>query len=469
VNNEIQHSDYHLTAKEMGDYLSGNLSDAEMHGIEKHLLECDFCAEAMEGVETLDDPSAFEQDVSKLKKQVDKRVQKPGKKTKIVPFYQKVLRIAAMLAVLIVASVLVNNYFKSDVTQKEFSEKKKTEKPKEKDSQIEKKEINLNQDSIIKSNNNQTKKEENKDKEPEVVLTKTSIAEKVNPAENNKQVKTDRTVIAPETVVMEEEVILDEEVYSSVIEITEDDEFDVELMEIEEELVMGTPAEDQPIPARKQNLSMRSAADNQSNVAAIPPLRKIAGRVLTEDDTPLPFVSILVKDSDAGTFTNEKGEFMLNLPEGNQTLIVSSVGYETEEIKVAGQDTLSIIYLGNGIALNEMSITVSGVSNQKKSESNIKSRKPEPLNSKAYQNYIKDNLHYPEEALETKIKGVVILQFTVKPNGEISQIIVIKGLGYGCDQEAIRLLEEGPKWVPGSKDGEPIEMKTEFKVKFKPL
>jgi hypothetical protein len=44
---------------------------------------------------------------------------------------------------------------------------------------------------------------------------------------------------------------------------------------------------------------------------------------------------------------------------------------------------------------------------------------------------------------------------------------VIKSLGYGCDKEAIRLLKEGPVWTPGSEDGQPAEMETEVKVKFK--
>jgi hypothetical protein len=44
---------------------------------------------------------------------------------------------------------------------------------------------------------------------------------------------------------------------------------------------------------------------------------------------------------------------------------------------------------------------------------------------------------------------------------------VIKGLGYGCDEEAIRLLKEGPEWIPGSEDGLPTEKEAELKVKFK--
>ena len=107
---------------------------------------------------------------------------------------------------------------------------------------------------------------------------------------------------------------------------------------------------------------------------------------------------------------------------------------------------------------------------QKKSKSKEEFIKPQPTNGgDTYQQYLKDSLRYPETALEAKIKGFVMLQFIVGSTGEISQIKVIKSLGYGCDEEAIRLLRDGPEWIPGSENGLPTDMEAELKVRFKSL
>lgn len=65
-----------------------------------------------------------------------------------------------------------------------------------------------------------------------------------------------------------------------------------------------------------------------------------------------------------------------------------------------------------------------------------------------YQKYIDENLVYPTEAKEANIEGSVKLIFTVNVDSTVTDFIVLQGLGYGCDEEAIRLVKEGPKWIP---------------------
>lgn len=468
MNNDQPHSENHLTAKQMQDYLTGNLSDAEMHRIEKHLLKCDFCAEAMEGLESLNDASTFAPAVSDLKKKVEERIHKSEKEKPVVPFYKKALRIAAMLAVLIVASVLVTNYFKSDVKQKEFSEKKKTEIPKEiKPREIEGKKQNL---TSKESAGNLTEKQELKNVKSPKGSQKTTksepdkaapeIEEKINLVDHHKQAESIEPVAEDKRMVMKEVDYDKAEVDEAELENKK-----ITVVEYDREMEMTTADEALPVSAPER--SIYSAKGAKSRIAAIPSLRQLSGKVVTEDNTPVPYVSISIKDNENGTASDEEGKFVLMLPEGDQTLIVSSIGFETKEIAVARQDTLSIILRSNDIALDAMVVTSNAVSGQKKSKSKKKIIAPQPINGKAYQQYLKDSLRYPEAALEAKIKGNIILKFRVGPKGEITQIKVIKGLGYGCDEEAIRLLSEGPKWVPGSEDGMPTEMESELKVKFK--
>ena len=66
--------------------------------------------------------------------------------------------------------------------------------------------------------------------------------------------------------------------------------------------------------------------------------------------------------------------------------------------------------------------------------------------------YIAHNLKYPESAKEREIQGTVRLSFVVETNGNVSNIVVVNSVGGGCDNEAIRLLQE-TVWMPAEKNG----------------
>jgi TonB family protein len=63
-----------------------------------------------------------------------------------------------------------------------------------------------------------------------------------------------------------------------------------------------------------------------------------------------------------------------------------------------------------------------------------------PGGKKAFDLFIKENLKYPDEAIKNKIEGNVLLGYNVNDNGEITDVEIIKPLGYGCDEEALRLI-----------------------------
>ena len=64
-----------------------------------------------------------------------------------------------------------------------------------------------------------------------------------------------------------------------------------------------------------------------------------------------------------------------------------------------------------------------------------------PGGQQAFKDFIRENLRYPEEALAAKAEGRVHLSYEVNDNGDVFNIQVTKSLGYGCDEEAIRLVE----------------------------
>ena len=63
-----------------------------------------------------------------------------------------------------------------------------------------------------------------------------------------------------------------------------------------------------------------------------------------------------------------------------------------------------------------------------------------PGGSSAFRKFITDNLHYPKAALEAKVEGTVIVGYDIDDNGFVHNAHILKGLGHGCDEEALRLI-----------------------------
>jgi protein TonB len=80
--------------------------------------------------------------------------------------------------------------------------------------------------------------------------------------------------------------------------------------------------------------------------------------------------------------------------------------------------------------------------------------------------FIHSTLKYPVIAQEMGVSGTVIVQFVVGRDGKISRIKVMRGIGSGCDEEAIRVLEKMPTWNPGKQGGKPVMVSYTVPFKF---
>ena len=90
-----------------------------------------------------------------------------------------------------------------------------------------------------------------------------------------------------------------------------------------------------------------------------------------------------------------------------------------------------------------------------------------PGGDQEYYQYIADNIKYPAEARENGIRGLVYVNFIVEPDGSVSNIRVLRGIGGGCDEEAVRLVESMPKFKPGMQRGEAVRVSYTVPVNFK--
>lgn len=80
--------------------------------------------------------------------------------------------------------------------------------------------------------------------------------------------------------------------------------------------------------------------------------------------------------------------------------------------------------------------------------------------------YLKDNLRYPAEAKELGVTGRVFVYFVVEPDGTISSLNVKRGIGAGCDEEALRVVGLMPRWSPGKQGGVAVRVQFTLPVKF---
>ena len=89
-----------------------------------------------------------------------------------------------------------------------------------------------------------------------------------------------------------------------------------------------------------------------------------------------------------------------------------------------------------------------------------------PSGMRAFQDYLATNVRYPAAADAANITGKVFVNFIVRNDGRITDVAVLKGLGYGCDEEAIRVISTMPNWKPGSQSGRPVNVKYNLVVPF---
>ena len=90
-----------------------------------------------------------------------------------------------------------------------------------------------------------------------------------------------------------------------------------------------------------------------------------------------------------------------------------------------------------------------------------------PGGMEAMMKYLSENIKYPEQAKEDGISGRVFIQFVIEKDGSVSNVKVLKRIGGGCDEEAVRVVKAMPKWKPGIQKGKPVRVSYNLPLNFK--
>jgi TonB family protein len=169
------------------------------------------------------------------------------------------------------------------------------------------------------------------------------------------------------------------------------------------------------------------------------PRKKISISTFNADGSPNQHFSMKEVGMQGDTITYNIEPFTLALSDGHDTKISS----DNLKIRVVSQQDRDSIY-------------------------NIVEQMPEfPGGVAEMMTYLSGNIKYPEEAKDKGISGRVFISFVVEKDGSVNQVKVMKGIGGGCDDEAVRVVKAMPKWKPGLQKGKPVRVSYMLPIAFK--
>ncbi len=192
--------------------------------------------------------------------------------------------------------------------------------------------------------------------------------------------------------------------------------------------------------------------------------KTIRGKIVAEfGEEELIGASIYIKDTNEGASSDFDGRFSLSsAAELPWIIVIEYVGYQTKEIMIPELDDyrpleMLIVMEEAGATLSE--VVVTSAKEYRSKAKKQKNTQPK-TNFRKLRRHIRKQMNYPEAAIQNNIEGVVRLRFFIAQDGTPVNFTLMESLGYGCDEEAIRLLSKGPKWKP-------VNRYTEYSVEFK--
>ncbi len=173
----------------------------------------------------------------------------------------------------------------------------------------------------------------------------------------------------------------------------------------------------------------------------------VVGKV-TEAEDGIPLGNVVVKDADTQVETRTRGDGSYQLPVKTEkpTLQYSYPGLQSVELR-AGQDIPADVRLTDDVERQSEVIAFPPERWSPSSTDDLQLATP-TVGILPYQTYLEDNLVMPEPARNAGISGKVTVSMVIDATGHIQDLHAIKSLGYGCDEEAIRLVRSGPSWKP---------------------
>jgi TonB family protein len=432
-------------------YKKGELSPEQMHALEKKALSDPFLAEALEGIENIS-ADELASDISEIEKKILHK-RNPARAGLLTP-----LRIAAGLFLVTSSVFIVYQFIPKAETIALKIEKSKPENKKEDgkpsaesgnaDKNVERKKLNIESES------------------------RKSKMEPISPGSQSPKSQVKDSVPLKQNTITEIQPSFQETPVQDLAAIEEQmEKAQAENDKVSKEVVSNEPkaaGANAISRAKKKDLAASEAQQPAAPIAKFQTLQSFSGQVVAaEDGSPLPGVNVNVKGTSIGALTDLKGNYSISTESEHTQLVFSFIGFQQQEVNASGKNKIDVKMNEDATQLSEVVVTGFGLAKDEDRVPII--TLAEPIGGKkAYDKYLESNLKYPEEALTNKIKGKVGIEFTVDLDGSLKDFQVIKKLGYGCEEEVIRLIKEGPKWTPSTEDNKPTESTVRVRMRFDP-
>ncbi len=466
-----------LTPELIDKYQKGLLSEDEQYQVERLMLNSDFDSEAMEGFAHYDGDMI--NDLTSLNQQLEQRIVKEKNDSSFFLF-----KIAASILLLCLCSYLVwdiiNNPTEPQIAQNKEIEA--AEKPIEAESLAEA-EVEVDEDVEIdkKTEKNalirpSVKTEKSIDLKTDEFMALADTEEEVeslSPKQANEPILEELPSESNFDELISEAEVNDSDISKAIsnkvagVNITSDTAITFDQL-----ANISKKESDGESKSRKKSIA-RSTTPSMSGVTALDVAKErfnsmVNGKVTSlEDGKPLPGVNVVLKGSTVGTVTDIEGNFQLNNIDSivDNTLVISFIGLATEEIEIGDRSKVDI-QMGNDVAqLSEVVVVGYGSSSTSEVDKSINtwtnSRPSIPMSE--FKKYLKDNTRYDES---NEVKGKVTVRFDILNNGQLINFEIKRSLNDYYDQEAIRLIKDGPEWLPAEQNGNFVMSSAIVTVRF---
>lgn len=458
----------HITPALIRQYLEGKLDDRTMHALEKQALDDPFLAEALEGYSHHD--ADQQPALADLESRLKKRVQEPPKKRGM---YIRWLAAASVLIMVVAGSLMLLNrpqISPSIVVQKSAPQKDSAPATQDRLSQEELKAWEK-QDSIATEQKLLTLQD---GKEIPLKKKETPVAVIMPAPAPPASEMADDNAVKPSAALSRNDIQLKAaDIRSSRIFGKKEHAYDSAGMFSMSKSNKVNPGDTIFIGRRQQQDTNLKAKSRQEGYIAGQPAKYydprkdndynlISGVVIdAKTGARIPGVSVTEKGSDRVVVTDTSGNYALRVSKKeNIELNFASAGYQRKNVSVSPLSTGKVdVSLP---AANEIRIRgiASNVEAEKRANPN-----PEPvMGEQVYQIYLQSKKYLIAKA--TPVTGEVRLSFTVMPDSTLTDFKVLNSLGKIADDAAIRIVQDGPKWIPAAnKQKAVVELKVPIVIK----
>jgi TonB family protein len=170
---------------------------------------------------------------------------------------------------------------------------------------------------------------------------------------------------------------------------------------------------------------------------------------------------------------NEEGKIISLREAEMQNLIVSALGSYSDSISSDEAEYSQVLAVPEKVVEPSSTEPIESANSEARYEgklydlANVEMAPEFQGGQTALGKFLGSRLRYPAGARQNKVQGKVYIGFIVEKNGSLTDFRVVRGIGSGCDEEAIRVIAASPNWIPGKQRGRLVTVRMRLPIKFK--